>query len=106
MMESAAAQACAACGDDARAACRACSYALCRACLDEDAAEGRTTCARCGGDYAAIDPGPSLRIFFYFCRFSGGNANVYVTALCSSARQRGSRGGGGGGEPPRRRWPA
>ena len=57
MMESAAAQSCAACGDDARAACRACSYALCRGCLDEDAAEGRTTCARCGWDYAAIDLG-------------------------------------------------
>jgi cellulose synthase A len=60
MMESAGAQACLACGDDARAACRACSYALCRACLDEDTAEGRTTCARCGGEYAATDPGASL----------------------------------------------
>ncbi|KAL5222029.1 hypothetical protein ABZP36_026742 [Zizania latifolia] len=49
-------QPCAACGDDANAACRACSYALCRACLDEDAAEGRTTCARCGGEYTAPDP--------------------------------------------------
>ena len=59
-MESAAAVPCAACGDDACAACRACSYALCRACLDEDAAEGRTTCARCGGEYAAAaDPGAS-----------------------------------------------
>ncbi|EAZ13547.1 hypothetical protein OsJ_03463 [Oryza sativa Japonica Group] len=47
---------CAACGDDAHAACRACSYALCKACLDEDAAEGRTTCARCGGEYGAPDP--------------------------------------------------
>ncbi|KAF8766331.1 hypothetical protein HU200_007849 [Digitaria exilis] len=56
-MEPAAAQPCAACGDDACAACRACSYALCRACLDEDTAEGRTTCARCGGEYAAAaDP--------------------------------------------------
>ncbi|KAG2600727.1 hypothetical protein PVAP13_5KG536500 [Panicum virgatum] len=56
-MESAAAVPCAACGDDACAACRACSYALCRACLDEDAAEGRATCARCGGEYAAAaDP--------------------------------------------------
>lgn len=71
MMESAAAQACAACGDDARAACRACSYALCRACLDEDAAEGRTTCARCGGDYAAIDAGASrvFGIVFFFVGF-------------------------------------
>ncbi|CAN6334756.1 unnamed protein product, partial [Urochloa humidicola] len=57
MVEPAAVQPCAACGDDACAACRACSYALCRACLDEDAAEGRTTCARCGGEYAAAaDP--------------------------------------------------
>ncbi|CAO2166403.1 unnamed protein product [Urochloa humidicola] len=57
MVGPAAAQPCAACGDDACAACRACSYALCRACLDEDAAEGRTTCARCGGEYAAAaDP--------------------------------------------------
>nr|CAB3478303.1 unnamed protein product [Digitaria exilis] len=56
-MEPPAAQPCAACGDDACAACRSCSYALCRACLDEDTAEGRTTCARCGGEYAAVpDP--------------------------------------------------
>ncbi|KAE8818749.1 cellulose synthase [Hordeum vulgare] len=47
---------CAACGDDAHAACRACSYALCRACLDEDVAEGRAACARCGGEYAVSDP--------------------------------------------------
>uniref|UniRef100_A0A453FIF1 cellulose synthase (UDP-forming) n=1 Tax=Aegilops tauschii subsp. strangulata TaxID=200361 RepID=A0A453FIF1_AEGTS len=49
---------CAACGDDAHAACRACSYALCKACLDEDVAEGRAACARCGGEYAVSDPGP------------------------------------------------
>jgi hypothetical protein len=82
-MESAAAQGCAACGDDARAACRACSYALCRACLDEDAAEGRTTCARCGGDYAAIDPGPSLRIilFFIFAGFLEATLTCFLEAM-------------------------
>ncbi|KAF7030710.1 hypothetical protein CFC21_042185 [Triticum aestivum] len=47
---------CAACGDDAHAACRACSYTLCKACLDEDVAEGRAACARCGGEYAVSDP--------------------------------------------------
>ncbi|CAM0882709.1 unnamed protein product [Alopecurus aequalis] len=55
MMDSGAHHPCAACGDDARATCRACSYALCKACLDEDVAEGRTACARCGGEYAASD---------------------------------------------------
>lgn len=58
---------CAACGDDAHAACRACSYALCKACLDEDAAEGRTTCARCGGEYGAPDPGAPARCGLLFC---------------------------------------
>ena len=104
MMESAAAQPCAACGDDARAACRACSYALCRACLDEDAAEGRTNCARCGGDYAATDPGASRVAVSGFYRVGG--ANVDVIALYFSAWQRGRRSRGGGGEPPRRRRPA
>ncbi|XP_037414085.1 cellulose synthase A catalytic subunit 4 [UDP-forming]-like [Triticum dicoccoides] len=47
---------CAACGDGAHAACRACSYTLCKACLDEDVAEGRAACARCGGEYAVSDP--------------------------------------------------
>jgi hypothetical protein len=87
-MESAAAVPCAACGDDACAACRACSYALCRACLDEDAAEGRTTCARCGGEYAtATDPGASrVAAIVLLPVLGGGNANV--NALCSSAWQR------------------
>jgi cellulose synthase A len=77
-MESAAAQACSACGDDARAACRACSYALCRACLDEDTAEGRTTCARCGGEYAVTDPGASRDCVLQVCR-SAGRVNTVVT---------------------------
>lgn len=56
MMEPGTHHPCAACGDDAHAACRACSYTLCRACLDEDVAEGRTACARCGGEYAVSGP--------------------------------------------------
>lgn len=93
MEPAAAAHPCAACGDDACAACRACSYALCRACLDEDAAEGRTTCARCGGEYAAaIDPAGASRvagIVLFFAGLWGGNADADVNALCCSARQRG-----------------
>ena len=77
-MESAAAQPCSACGDDARAACRACSYALCRACLDEDAAEGRTTCARCGGEYAMTDPSASRDAVSGVCP-SGGKVNRIAT---------------------------
>ena len=96
---------CAACGDDAHAACRACSYALCKACLDEDAAEGRTTCARCGGEYGAPDPGAPARCGLLFCPMrdsidAGDEVAVSDEVdLCHSAWPGGGRGGGSGREP-------